>query len=467
MGHVPAEHHKLLIRVLQEASEKPRSRVILVLPTGSAKSTYASVYFPPWYLKRHPNHGILACSHSAHLSESFGRKCRDMIDKFPVELGYSLSDRSQAAQEWETSAGSYYFAAGVTGRIAGRRAHLGLIDDPFGSREEADSAVYRDKVWDWWEWDFKRRLQPEASVILISTRWHEDDLVGRLLKRERGEWTLIHVPFSIETPAQEARDPLHRKIGDRLWPEYFTAQMEADLRKNARAWAALQQGEPSPDEGLMFTADMIVPYDSYDDIPKSLTMYCASDHAVRTREANDLSCFIPAGMDANGHLWIMPDAWWKRGHTGEQVSAMLDMAERREPMFWFAGRDHITGAIGPFLATQQAERHVYFALVELSDTSDKSKKAQAIHGMMSMGRVHFPAFAHWYSQAVAELLRFPAGEHDDFVDAIANLGRGLRYQRRATPAEPERKEPEPFSLKDINIKWLKAQQPQPVSAHGL
>lgn len=420
---------------------------------------------------KYPRNGILACSHGAALAKHFGRKCRDLIDKYPEELGFKLSESSQAADEWEIQEGGYFFSAGVTGSIAGRRAHLGMIDDPVGSREQADSQTYRDKVWEWYRWDFTRRLQPNASVVIISTRWHEDDLVGRLLATEPGEWELIHVPFSVETPEQEAKDPLGRKIGERIWPEYFTADMEKELRKDPRAWQALQQGDPSPDEGAHFTKEMLVGYNSYSDIPKGLRIYTVSDHAVRTKQMNDRTCIIPFGVDSRNHIWILPDVFWKRVDTKEAVEEMIAVSKRRRPLTWWSGRDAIRGSIGPFLKQRMMEEQIYISMVEVVEAKDLTKRSQSIHGRASMGMVHFPAFASWWPMAMDEILKFPRASHDDFVAALALIGMGLD-QLVSAPIVEQEKEPEPFCLKDVSVKWLKAQQEgfrrkETAYAHGL
>jgi hypothetical protein len=459
-GYEPAEHHRMINALLMKAARREIKKLMLVLPTGCGKSVYSSILFPPWYLANHAKHAILACSHSEGMVTKFGRASRNAVDRYGGELGYTLAGDSSAAGEWATSNGGEYYAAGVTQRIAGRRCDLGLIDDPFGSADDADSATYRDRVWEWYGDDFMSRLKPNAVIVLITTRWHMDDLAGRLMARERGEWTIVEVPRVVETPGDEATDPLGRKIGEMLWPGYFTKEQDSELRKNARAYQAKQQGKPSADAGAFFTGDMLRGYDSYSEIPPEdeLRFYCASDHAVRTRQQNDLNCLGPFATDPIGDIWILPDIWWRRGDTGEQVDAMMAMAARRHPLHWFAGRDHITGSIGPFLRTRMRDEGVYFSLVELADTADKMKKAQAILGMMSIGKVHFPRFAEWWPRARAEMLAFPFGANDDFCDFLANAGRGLLFQNKGNrvPAKPE--EFKPFNLKSVNVQWLRDQK---------
>ena len=167
---------------------------MLFLPPGSAKSTYGSILFPPWYLAGASHKSIIAASHTAELAERWGRKVRNIVEEDAAVLGYGLAGENRAAGRWETSAGGEYFAAGVGGSITGRRADLAIIDDPVRSREDADSETIRDKQWDWYNFDLVTRLKPDAAVILIMTRWHEDDLAGRILQAEEARWRVVRLP---------------------------------------------------------------------------------------------------------------------------------------------------------------------------------------------------------------------------------------------------------------------------------
>jgi hypothetical protein len=156
------------------------------MPPGSAKSTYASVLFPPWLLAN-TNCSILAASHTTELAEKWGRRIRNLVSEHSSTLAISLAADSHAAGRWSLDSGAEYYAAGVGIGIAGFRAKLGLIDDPIRSRQDADSELIRDRIWDWYINDFKTRLVPHAAEILIQTRWHEGDLAGRALITNSGE----------------------------------------------------------------------------------------------------------------------------------------------------------------------------------------------------------------------------------------------------------------------------------------
>lgn len=431
-GHTPYAHHKLIIKALEDVTfnriDAKKIGIILLVPPGSAKSTYTSVDFPPWFLGQRPNNNILACSYSFTLAERFGKRCRNLIEEKRHVLNYTLSKHSQAAGDWATSTGSVYFAAGVGAGIAGHRADLGLIDDYLGTQEDADSKLIRDKQWDWFWNDFWPRLKPGAKIVIIANRRHEDDLVGRLLASEPDKWILIRLPFFAEENDLLGRPAnVNYNVESRIWPEWFTIEMAEQIKKlPSRTLAGLYQQRPAPEEGEFFKKDWIVKY-NLNDLPKldTLRIYVGSDHAVKAKESNDRHCLLAGGIDHNGRLWILPNWYWGRCDTGQLVEKMIDLADSVKPLRWWAGSDHITGSIGPFLTRRQQDRNVYFPMEEVtSGRADKQARAQAIAGRMSQKMVMFPNIPQM-EQAEHELLTFPGGTHDDFVDALAELGRGL------------------------------------------
>jgi hypothetical protein len=218
----PALHHKLIIAKLEAVARGEIKRLMLFLPPGSAKSTYASVLFPPWFIGRNPASPVIAASHSKELAERFGRRVRNIVGSpvFAEIFGFGLSGDSGAAGRWETSRGGEYFAVGVDASVTGRRAALGIIDDPVKGIAEAKSPTVRQHVWDWYKADFWTRLIPGAAIIYIGTRWHDDDLAGRILEeaKEGGEqWEVVSLPMEAEED-----DPLGRAVGERLWADWFT-----------------------------------------------------------------------------------------------------------------------------------------------------------------------------------------------------------------------------------------------------
>lgn len=360
------------------------------------------------------------------MAEDFGRFSRNLIDAHENTLGISLMKDSKAAGDWETTNHGVFFCAGCGAGLAGRRADLGLIDDPIGSQEDSDSKLFRDKQWDWYWTDFMPRLKPGGAIIIIANRRHEDDLLGRLLALEGSKWRVINIPMEAE-----ADDVLKRQPGERLWPEYYTEEMVLTAKRSDRVWSSLYQQRPVPESGDFFKAEWLVPYTMEEFLAAGeMRCYVGSDHAVSLKQSADKTCMIPGAVDWQDVLWILPDVFWEHASTNTVVEAMLALADRRKPLEWWAGRDHITRSFGPFLKKREVEEGIYIPLREMQETRDKRTRAQAIRGRCEMGMVRFPTFAPWWSEARHELLTFDSGAHDDWVDAFAKLGQGLALMSR-------------------------------------
>ncbi len=195
LGQSPAEHHRLLIHKLEAVARGEIDRLMVFMPPGSAKSTYVSVLFPAWFMTQGLQN-VIGASHTATLAEAFSRRVMAMVREHSQLLGYALTREN--SELWDSDNGCAYKAAGVGGPITGFRADLAIIDDPVKSREDADSDRMRDKTWEWYRADPLTRLKPGGRVVLIMTRWHEDDLAGRLLATEADRWQVIRLPALAE-----------------------------------------------------------------------------------------------------------------------------------------------------------------------------------------------------------------------------------------------------------------------------
>jgi predicted phage terminase large subunit-like protein len=451
-GFVPAKHHLLIIQELEQLVEnlfkalvrgyevpEESLRLMVMTPPGSAKSTYISKLFPPWFLAQYRRLesllreakkpivplGILACSHSSDYANKWGKMARDVVVGNERWLGVSLRNDSRASDEWSLTNGCSYKAAGVGKGISGERMHLGVIDDFCGQEQEAGSKLFNDGIWLWWENDFVNRLQPISARVIIANHRNEDDLCGRLLAKEAAKWRVVRLRLLIETEEQAVDDPLGRSVGDYLWPEYFTKEQVAERMANPRA-SGIQQQEPSPEKGGFFTAESIDAgaYDSLSQISVEAQTYAASDHAVSERQTADLTC-MGIGKFVGGHLYIHPDIEWERIGSKKAVDAFLRLIRAHKPLWWWAEKGHISKSIGPFLQDRMMDENVFASIIEVTPTKDKMTRAQSIHAMFSMGLVHLPRFAPWFQRARRELLMFPNGKHDDFVDFLAHLGQGV------------------------------------------
>jgi predicted phage terminase large subunit-like protein len=371
-------------------------------------------------------------------------------------LGYSLKSDSKAADEWTATNGGVFFCAGVGGRIAGRRADLGLIDDPVGSKEDAYSKLIRDKTWDWYKFDFTTRLKPGAAVVIIQTRWHEEDLSGKLLAEEPDDWEVINLPMLAKQD-----DALGRAPGELLWTEWFgkDEKLLRDAQADKSKWSALYQQDPTPEDGDYFRREWIEG-NAYDrgELPplQDLVTYCSSDHAVSLREEGDSTCMVSVGVDERGTIWVLPDIYWDKCDTLEAVRQMLGMMRRVNPMTWWAEADKIAKSIGPFLKKQMREEMVFCYIDEIHPTKDKSSRAQSIRGRMQAGAVRFPRFATWYGDALLQMLKFPAGAHDDFIDPLAYIGLGLDKMTHGSRPPSPVDETQHLEHRPITLRWIRA-----------
>src|SRR6516164_2754433 len=399
---------------------------MVYMPPGSTKSTYESVIFPAWCLGRQPERSVIAASHTEELAQRFGRRVRNLVasEAHRNVFAAGVAADRKSVGEWETEAGGEYYAAGVGGSITGRRADLGIIDDPVRGREDADSERARETAWQWYVNDFLPRLKPGASQIVIMTRWHEDDLGGRLLQREADAWRVIELPMEA-LPG----DPLGRRPGERLWPEWFTEQMVETAKRDARAWNALYQQRPVVEEGDYFKLDWFSA--RYKHLPPTMTIYGASDYAV-TEGGGDYTEHGIFGVDPMGNLYVLD--WW-RGQTAPDtwVDRQCDLILRHQPVCWFGEKGVIEKSARPYLTQRMNERRSYCRIEWLPSINDKPTRCRSFQALCSMGKVMLPVEAPWKAELLGQLTRFPAGKFDDGVDVCSLIGRGLKMMPAPAP----------------------------------
>jgi len=271
-----ALHHILTMQAIQKCIETSRGRLMIFEPPGSAKSTYASVVAPAWAMGRKPNTQVILASYATTIAAKQSRKVRSIVktEKYSTlwEERPQLQDDQRAVDDWSLDNGSSMMAAGLLAGITGNRADLLVIDDPIANREQADSATIREKIYAEYIDTAMTRAKPDMSVIIIMTRWHEDDLCGAILPldyagesglidcRDGQKWEVLCIPAE----AERDDDVLGRKKGEFLWPEWFSAAHWSTWRDNpraARTWSALYQQRPAPFTGIHFNREMFKRYD--------------------------------------------------------------------------------------------------------------------------------------------------------------------------------------------------------------
>ncbi len=405
------------------------------MPPGSAKSTYTSVIFPPWLMQFWQGTSILAASHTTELAEKWGRRVRNAVNDDSLVLGINVSADNQAAGRWALTTGAEYYAAGVGTGIAGFRAGLGMIDDPVRSRQDADSDLIRDRIWEWYINDFRTRLVPGAPEILIQTRWHEDDLAGRAL--QHNDWKVVCLPAEAEPD-----DPLGREVGEFLWADgdYGYAEQLAELKKNtpARTWSALYQQRPAPEDGDYFKAEWLKPYDKAPALD-TLRVYGGSDYAV-TADGGDYTVHAVVGLDPEGRMYLL-DLWRKQASSDMWIESFCDMVLQWKPMSWAEEQGQIKSGVGPFLERRMRERRAYTVREQFPTRGDKAIRAQSIRSSMAMNGLYVPMNAPWYADLRSELLSFPAGKHDDQVDALGLVGQLLDRMQAGVKAKSQESKP--------------------------
>jgi predicted phage terminase large subunit-like protein len=362
----------------------------------------------------------------------------------------------------QTTEGGILAFVGRGGTTTGRGGDVLIIDDPLKDRQEADSPTIRDTLWYWFTQVIASRLMDETGkIMLIQTRWHQDDLVGRLTDphnsyydaEEAATWHVIDLPaLSID----QQDDPLKRKAGEPLWPGRFGKDFLLALqRRDARGFSALYQGKPSPTGGTFFSVSWLHTYRP-NDLPADLRCYAASDHAVSLKQYADKTCLLMVGVDKDENIWVLPDCIWRSMSAEQTVESMLRMMRAHHPLFWWAERSHISKSIGPFLRKRMLETATYCTLIEMQPIADKQTRAQSIQGRMSMNKLRFPERAPWWPSARDQLLKFPFDQHDDFVDALAYIGLGLTLQ---VGAASRTREVDPRE-RENTFGWLLAQRDQ-------
>jgi predicted phage terminase large subunit-like protein len=410
-SHQPAAHHRLIIHELENLAAARVDRLMLLLPPGSAKSTYASLIFPPWWLSRFPRSSIIATSHTASLARHFGHGVRGLIEQHSTRLGYTLAPTSRAAHRFTTSTGAEYYATGVRGPITGRRADLILIDDPVKSQAEADSPAARDQLWNWFRSDLITRLKPGGRIVLVMTRWHPDDIGGRILDGP-DPWRILRLPA-----LAEPGDPLGREPGAALWPEWEDATALARKRAllGERTFAALFQQDPRPRIGRLFQPGKITILDD----PVTTSAVRAWDLAATAQTPGrdpDFTVGLKLARDPAG-AYVILDIVRLRGGPHEVEEAILTTAAADGTPIAI-GLPQDPGQAGRAQIRYLASRLGGHRVIASPETGAKETRAMPAASQVNAGNVILRR-APWNRAFLEELQDFPNGTKDDQVDAFS------------------------------------------------
>ncbi|MGH8261262.1 MAG: hypothetical protein ACREUG_16395, partial [Steroidobacteraceae bacterium] len=398
-----ARHHIVMLEAMQRTIERPMGRLLLLLPPGSAKSTHGDITAPTWVMGKWPGSRIILASYAAHIAYKHSRRARQVCRSPEYRCLWAerptLSAEVSAVDNWQLTNGSEYMAAGIVSGIGGNRANGAIGDDLLSGIEAADSPTEREKVKDAIRNDLKTRLLPNAWLILINTRWHEDDHISAILPegydgrsgmiecRDGQLWEVLNIPAK----AERADDPVGRPIGEYLWPEFYPRahweQFERDPL-GQRTWSALYQQRPSPDVGTQFQRGWFKWYEP-DERPKQLRLYGATDSAVTAARQNDFTEHGIAGMDTEGDLWLI-DWWSGQVESDAAIKAFIALISQHPITQWWDEGGVIEKAIRPAVNRAMREAKRYVTLESLPSIADKTARVQAFRARACAGTVHLP-----------------------------------------------------------------------------
>ena len=423
-----ARHLEYLGGLLVRLARGEILRLCVSMPPRHGKSELISKYFPSWFLGSHPGSRVILCSYGQALTYEWSRAARDAFAEHAEEV-FGLTTWTRASpKSWDVyeagrRCGGALYAVGKGGALTGRGADLAVCDDLVKDRDEVSSIAQRDRAWEWFVSVPLTRLQPGGRAVVVQTRWHHDDVVGRLKRaQERGQlgepWTFVNLPCLAED-----EDPLGRAPGEALWPETWPASWAAEKAREVGSlvWASLYQGHPTPIEGGMFKSSWTRLYQRDGDVLRSehgtvrlsdLVRYATCDLAASTRTTADYTVFATWGVDRVGRRLYLLDL------VRERLEGP-DLVPRLRAVLGLWGGVAFVEKIGFQTSLIQEARRAGLPVRELRPDGDKVTRALPATAALEGGQVLFREGAPWLADLLEELATFPGGEHDDQVDALA------------------------------------------------
>ena len=468
-GWVHEDICRRLERFLLAVERQESPRMVLMMPVRMGKSEIGSRHFAPWLLGHHPEWEVIAASGGQTLALTFSRYIRDLMRDPSYQALFpdtKLDPSSQSVENWNTTGGGGYMAAGIGTMIVGRGAHVLLIDDPCTSAEAADSQVQRDSVWEWYIANALNRLAPGGGVLGIMTHWNEDDWAGRvqqLSKLDDGgdKFEIVKYPAindigdeyiltddSIEQFPPGSDIPpgarLTRRHNTPLHEERYTLKMLMNTKATyfglgqQRWWAALYQQSPSLDDGVFFTSKM---FKFYLTEPHALerSTYQTWDFAITEKQKSDYTVGATGHVDKNNNMHVADVVRFKSDDAYIIADAILDNWVEHGSCALLGFEDgQIWKAVSAVFLRRCEERKLFPAYELLVPLTDKGVRAMPLKGLMQSGKVWFKQGAGWWEVVRKEMTQFlSGGKHDDTVDALAWLARlALKH---SAPKAPEPK----------------------------
>ncbi len=405
---------------------------MIFLPPRAGKSLIVSKNGPAFVLGKHPEWDVVTTTYGQELADDFGRSVRAVLNDplyhqiFPLT---KVAGGSNAADRMDTTARGSYRAVGRGGSLTGRGAHVLIVDDPLKDRQEADSETVRESLWKWYSSTARTRLAPGGGIILCQTRWHEDDLAGRLILQAQSDpsadqWCVYKYPALAIEKEYDRAGRLRRSPGEALHPARFDekelGKLKASLTRgvDAREWQALYQQNPVPADGNFFRRLDLQTYTT-PDIPSECYRYISTDFAVSTKQTADWTVFTPFGVDHAGNMHFTRDCYRDKVDSLTAIEKLLDLVKKHKPLSVFIETGPISNAIMPMLQKRMKERGIFVPIVERRPDKDKMARATPLQALTQQKMVFFPDTPFFADSLIPEFLAFPAGKNDDIVDACS------------------------------------------------
>lgn len=414
-------HHKVLAAHLEAVADGRIKRLMVFMPPQNGKSELVSARFPSYYLWKYPNHRVILSSYAADLALGFSQRSRDNFfnEDFPApKRKLSWSTWAKSAWNFAPPLRGGLIAAGVGGGITGKSADLIIIDDPFKNMEEADSSTKRDAVWSWYQSAVYTRIRKHTAIVIVQTRWHEDDLSGRLQREAAAggqQWVVLSLPAIAEK--EENYGPFSRSPGDALWPERYPVEFLAETRRvvGARVWAALYQQRPAPIEGALIKTAWLTKVIPRTAIPSGLRWFRYWDLAVETKKQSDYTASVAVAVDDQANVYLRDMV---------RMKAEWPDVKRRIVHTCLAEPDTIVGiesAMHGAAGVQELRRNPVLAGTSIKAVhvdKDKVTRAMGWSARAEAGQL-FLVEGPWLQDFIDEAIVFPQGTHDDQVDAVS------------------------------------------------
>lgn len=439
----PSRHHEVIADALQKVSTGEIKRLIITMPPRHGKSELASVNFPAWHLARNPDDRIIAVSYGSSLANRFSRQARDKFrsPRWPFPE-VRLSHVVHGIESWEIAGhrGGYQRTS-IGGAVTGMGANILIIDDPHKDSAEARRPSARQAVWDWYQGTAHTRLEAGGRVVVIATRWHHDDLIGRLIKGQDREtyeeqgldyepWTVIHLPaLALSPDAETGPDLLDRAEGEALWPERYprAAMLAKRIEIGAYQFAAQYQGTPTDEESTIFKAEYWRYYPRDKQPPMVGEPYQFVDTSFGKSESADYSVIATWATFPTGYGPV--DIW-----RGRPTFPELKQAVVREYDKWRPEAVVIEDKASGQSLIQELRKETRIPIITFNPgDKDKVARAHSVSAVVESGRVLLPSAASWLDEFVQEHREFPSGANDDTVDttvmALLRLARADGFEQ--------------------------------------